>query len=267
MIKKARARCRQHHEFVFGNSFDTFDAKPTLRGELFDAAVRHARFEQGHVVCARVARRESEALAVVRPRCAARTQVIRTLSHDERFFRAANFVGSYSGTSSNYYFLYVAGQGYVETGNAVLEGPPSRDTNINGNGYILATLPGGTTSVGTDYRNVFSQSTLYTNGMNVIVTTSDNQTQTFSLNATNARQFAGFSVVTPGVTIASLQFSSAYNAQTGQRNYPVLDNFTFRQQAVAPVPEPATMLLFGTGLFGVGAAARRRRKVKGLPCV
>ncbi len=175
-----------------------------------------------------------------------------------------NFVGSYSGTSSNYYFLYVAGQGYVETGNAVLEGPPSRDTSINGNGFLRATLPGGVTSVGTDYRNVFSQNTtLYTNGMNVIVTTSDNQTQSFTLNATNVRQFAGFSVLTPGVTITSLQFSSAYNSQTGQRNYPVLDNFTFGQ-APTPVPEPATLALLGSGLIGLAVTIRRKRKAKTL---
>jgi hypothetical protein len=175
-----------------------------------------------------------------------------------------NFVGSYSGTSSNYYFLYVAGQGYVETGNAVLEGPPSRAPSINGNGYLRATLPGGTTSVGTDYRNVFSQDTsLYTDGMNVIVTTSDNQTQTFNLNATNVRQFAGFSVLTPGVTITSLQFSSAYNSQTGQRNYPVLDNFTFGQ-APTPVPEPATLALLGSGLIGLAVTIRRKRKAKTL---
>lgn len=136
------------------------------------------------------------------------------------------------------------------------------DPNVGalGTGSLWVVLPGNTTAVGMDVRNIFAASAQHLSGMNVSVTTSDGETQSFSLaDVNNVMRFAGFSVLTPGVTIEMLTVKANFNSRTGQFNTPLLDNFTFGQ-AATPVPEPATTLLLGTGLMGVSAAVRKRRR-------
>jgi hypothetical protein len=85
----------------------------------------------------------------------------------------------------------------------------------------------------------------------VTVVTANNQTFTFSYTLTNGQNFLTI-VADPGTSI----FSVTINAPGG---------FTDLRQprisgAASNVPEPATMLLFGSGLLGIGSAVRKFRR-------
>lgn len=119
---------------------------------------------------------------------------------------------------------------------------------LSGFAFVDVSLPGGVTAIGTDLMSTNPS------GLPFQVTLSNGES--FLVN-TPDRPARGFFGITSDVAITSIRFVTvpAPNQSSG---IPLVDNFSFGQAAA--VPEPATMLLLGTGLAGIAMRARTRRK-------
>jgi hypothetical protein len=157
-----------------------------------------------------------------------------------------NFVGYSQNPVMGPYWLAVVDPGldpsaYGYGTGAVLRGlsGPNEPTP----GYITATLNGNYTSISADLNTVLGA------GANVIVTLSTGEV--IVVATTNVSNTLSFFGITSDVGISSISFQSSTD------QYLVMDNFTYGDDPPT-VPEPGSLMLFGSGLFVVAGILRRK---------
>jgi hypothetical protein len=169
---------------------------------------------------------------------------------------ANNGVGVIAGTGTG------VGQNGIAVGNNALTVNVTSGASFNVNTLNITFDPGShVTSFGFDIKasngtqvpgasaGVYTVTVTDANGTNYIFTTPNPSFTTFAF----------FGVNDIPADIASISISTLSGGQ------PDIDNFRYTAQAAgaAETPEPATMILFGTGLAGVASLARKRRRTAG----
>jgi hypothetical protein len=149
----------------------------------------------------------------------------------------------------NYQVEVIEGTNIGAPGNYVLT------SNSNAGQFnvdnIVITPPAGTRAFGFDLKASNSVLTGQTSAGSYEIFVNGTLAGTFTTPQGTGFSFAGF---TSDVDINSITI----RALTG--GDPVLDNVTFGPAAPVATPEPATLVLLGTGLAGAASAARRRKR-------
>jgi hypothetical protein len=144
------------------------------------------------------------------------------------------------------------GFGLSPDNNALFVNASGADFNVN---TLLITPASAMRAIGFDFKgsNATQVPGASPAAYRITVTLANGDTHTIEVANPSFTNFSFIGFSSPDVDIASVAIATLSGGQ------PLLDNVSF-SAAAEPVPEPATMVLLGTGLAGVASFVRKRRR-------